>query len=81
MAQDKKTKIDDAGLRYKSKQPGSPFPPATSGNYSSMSCFFCGTHRSPAQRKMQSVLGRSQPVCEPVCSKNPKAKKLASTQG
>jgi hypothetical protein len=27
---------------------------------------------------MQKVLGRSQPVCEPLCEKNPRSKKLAA---
>ncbi|HXD08218.1 MAG TPA: hypothetical protein VN680_19495 [Burkholderiaceae bacterium] len=76
---DTKTQIQEDGLRYRSKAPGSPFSPrpgAFSGAVNTMSCFFCGSHRAPAQRTMQKILGRSQPVCDPMCDKNPRYKKM-----
>ena len=78
---DTTTRIQQDGLRYTSKAPGSPFSPrpgAFSGATNTMSCFFCGAHQPPNRRTMQKVLGRSQPVCEPLCEKNPRAKKLAA---
>lgn len=76
---DTTTRIQDDGLRYQNKPSGSPFsarPGAFSGAANTMSCFFCGTHQPPQRRTMQKVLGRSQPVCEPVCEKNPRYKKM-----
>lgn len=78
---DTTTRIQEDGLRYTSKAPGSPFSPrpgAFSGATNTMSCFFCGAHQPPNRRTMQKVLGRSQPVCEPLCEKNPRSKKLAA---
>ena len=78
---DTTTRIQQDGLRYTSKAPGSPFSPrpgAFSGATNTMSCFFCGAHQPPNRRTMQKVLGRSQPVCEPLCEKNPRSKKLAA---
>lgn len=37
-----------------------------------MSCFFRGPHRSPGLPKTQKVLCRSQAVCNPMCTMNPK---------
>lgn len=67
-----KTAIHDDGLRYKSKVNGSPFGGAGSSTYSTKSCFFCGEHRGVGQRTTQKILGRHEPVCMPLCEKNPK---------
>lgn len=75
MTIDTKTEVHSNGLRYASKKPGSPFGPMGAGGYGALSCFFCGTHRHLSERKMQKILGRHQPVCEPVCQKNPAARK------
>nr|WP_230181381.1 hypothetical protein [Aquabacterium sp. CECT 9606] len=66
------TILRDDGLRYQSKAPGSPFANGFAGGIGSMSCFFCGAHRGASLRVMQKVLGRSQPVCQPPCGKNPR---------
>jgi len=42
MSKDDITKISGDGLRYKSKEGGSPF--AASGTGASMSCYKCGLH-------------------------------------
>lgn len=75
------TQLRDDGLRYQSKAPGSPFENGFSGSMGTMSCFFCGTHRSPGLRTTQKVLGRSQTVCNPVCAKNPRAARSAGQGG
>lgn len=71
------TVLSADGLRYRSKASGSPFVHAFVGSVGTMSCIFCGTHRTPGMRVMQKVLGRSHPVCLPLCQKNPKWKKMA----
>lgn len=66
------TQLNEDGLRYRSKAPGSPFENGFSGMGGTMSCFFCGMHRTPGLRSTQKVLGRSQVVCQPMCDKNPR---------
>jgi len=63
-----KTTIDADGLRYRSKQSGSPF--AASGVFSAatMSCFLCGKHRPRAALKSRKLAGRTQFVCAPNCA-------------
>lgn len=67
MNDDVKTELRSDGLRYVSKPNGSPFAPATSGAYSSMSCFYCGRHRGATQRGMKRILGKTHAVCAPSC--------------
>ena len=68
------TRIADNGLRYESKKAGTPFTPTSFNAEASMSCFFCGKHCLPAERKRQKVLMRHETVCDPTCEKNPKFK-------
>lgn len=66
-----KSKISDDGLRYEAKPPGIGFAgSSTTQSGTLMSCIFCGTHRGPASRLQQRVLGRSHVVCNPPCAKN-----------
>jgi hypothetical protein len=69
------TVVRSDGLRYQSKPAGSMFINVLSGGGGTMSCFFCGTHRPPSMRVMQKILGRNEPVCNPLCAKNPKSRK------
>lgn len=62
-----KTTVDESGLRYRSKTPGSPFKVAGSFGSATMSCFICGKHRPRSQLKTRKLLGKSQPVCAPSC--------------
>lgn len=66
------TTVDQSGLRYVSKRPGSPFVDACGVGPSTRSCFFCGKHNGPSTRSMQKVMGRSEPVCAPLCPTNPR---------
>lgn len=72
---DTQTRIREDGLRYVNKPTGTLFSPVKGIGIGSMSCFFCGQHRGSTQRVMQKVFGKSQAVCDPICSKNPKSKK------
>ncbi|MEY2891676.1 MAG: hypothetical protein RJA98_1584 [Pseudomonadota bacterium] len=62
-----KTKIEDDGLRYRSKVPGSPFVATASFGAATMSCFLCGKHRPRASLKTRKLLGKAQAVCAPSC--------------
>jgi hypothetical protein len=62
-----KTAVDQAGLRYKSKAPGSPFKASGSFGGATMSCFLCGKHRPRSLMQTRRVLGKAQPVCAPSC--------------
>ena len=64
---DTKTVIDDAGLRYRSKVPGSMFAPTGAFGAGTMSCFLCGVHRPRTALKSRKLLGRSHFVCDPSC--------------
>ena len=61
MSKDDITKISGDGLRYKSKEGGSPF--AASGTGSSMSCYKCGLHKARALGIFKRVLNQSMFVC------------------
>jgi hypothetical protein len=61
MSKDDITKISGDGLRYKSKEGGSPF--AASGTGSSMSCYKCGLHKARALGSFKRVLNQSMFVC------------------
>jgi hypothetical protein len=54
MSKDDITKISGDGLRYKSKEGGSPF--AASGTGASMSCYKCGLHKPRALGRRQALL-------------------------
>ncbi|MCM5679227.1 hypothetical protein M8A51_06745 [Schlegelella sp. S2-27] len=57
------TRINDDGLRYRSKTVGSPF--ASKAN--TRSCFKCGKHRTPDQLQSKKLLGKTEMVCKPSC--------------
>jgi hypothetical protein len=61
MAREEITKIAPGGLRYKSKQSGSPF--GDSGTINSLSCYKCGKHKSRALGSFKRLLGQSMFVC------------------
>jgi hypothetical protein len=61
MASEEKTQIAADGLRYKSKQGGSPF--GGSGTMNSMSCYKCGQHKSRALGTFKRLLGKSMFMC------------------
>ena len=67
---DVKTSIDNDGLRYRSKAPGSPFVAAGNFSAATMSCFLCGKHRPRASLKSRKLLGKTQFVCAPGCGKS-----------
>ena len=69
MTKDTATRRSADGLRYTSKETGSPF----TGNGSTRSCFRCGRHRLPALLQSIRILGRTEMVCKPSC------KELAET--
>jgi hypothetical protein len=55
------TTIAKDGLRYKSKQGGSPF--GTSSSVGVMSCYKCGRHKARALGSFKKLLGQSMFVC------------------
>ena len=61
MSKDDITKISGDGLRYKSKEGGSPF--AASGTGASMSCYKCGLHKPRALGSFKRVLNQSMFMC------------------
>jgi hypothetical protein len=61
MSKDDITKISGDGLRYKSKEGGSPF--AASGTGSSMSCYKCGLHKARSLGSFKRVLNQYMFVC------------------
>jgi hypothetical protein len=61
MNKDETTKISADGLRYKSKDGGSPF--AASGTGASMSCYKCGLHKPRALGSFKRVLNQSMFMC------------------
>lgn len=65
-SKDTYTAVSDDGLRYESKVGGSPFL----GSGHTRSCFKCGKHRTPNNLQSIRVLGRTELVCKPACSKD-----------
>ena len=68
-------KLDDSGLRYRSKSPGSQYSAeASRGN--TMSCFKCGRHKARKECSTVRMLGANQFVCgdcrPPAASASPK---------
>jgi hypothetical protein len=64
MSKDSSTKLTTDGLRYTSKEGGSPF--LGSGN--TRSCLLCGKHRRPEQLRARRMFGRIEMVCKPDCA-------------
>jgi hypothetical protein len=61
MSREEVTKISKNGLRYKSKQGGSPF--GGSANISTMSCYKCGQHKQRALGSFKRLIGQSMFIC------------------
>jgi hypothetical protein len=61
MSKSETTKIATNGLRYKSKEGGSPF--GGSANMGTMSCYKCGLHKSRALGTFKRLLNQSMFVC------------------
>ena len=61
MSRDAATKIAKNGLRYKSKERGSPY--GLGGTMDTMSCYKCGVHKSRALGTFKSLLGQSMFMC------------------
>jgi len=61
MSKDESTKIASDGLRYKSKEPGSPF--GGSSSMDTMSCYKCGQHKPRAQGSFKKLAGQSMFCC------------------
>ena len=61
MSRDETTKISGDGLRYKSKEGGSPF--ATSSTGASLSCYKCGLHKARALGTFKRVLNQNMFMC------------------
>jgi hypothetical protein len=62
-SKDNPTKLSADGLRYTSKEGGSPFM----GSGSTRSCLLCGKHRRPDQLQSKRMFGRVEMVCKPDC--------------
>ena len=56
------TKINENGLRYKSKAGGSPFG-GTAVGIGTMSCYKCGQHKPRAEGTFKRLLNQSMFVC------------------
>jgi hypothetical protein len=61
MNKDETTKISADGLRYKSKEGGSPFEASTS--IASMSCYKCGMHKPRALGSFKRVINQYMFMC------------------
>lgn len=61
------TTIVEGGLRYKSKEAGSPFGVSSYSGTSTMSCFLCGKHRNRSLLTKRKLFGTSHSVCSPSC--------------
>ena len=61
MSKDETTKISADGLRYKSKEGGSPF--GASASIASMSCYKCGLHKPRALGSFKRVMNQYMFMC------------------
>ena len=61
MSRDATTKINKDGLRYKSKEGGTPF--SGSSHIGTMSCYKCGLHKPRALGTFKRLLGQSMFMC------------------
>jgi hypothetical protein len=61
MSRDETTKISGDGLRYKSKEGGSPF--GASASVASMSCYKCGLHKARALGTFKRILNQNMFMC------------------
>ena len=70
MSRDQTTQIASNGLRYKSKEGGSPF--GGSNPTSTMSCYKCGLHKPRGLGTFKRLLNQSMFMCGD-CKPTPKA--------
>jgi len=56
------TKIAKDGLRYKSKEGGSPFGPG--GNLGTIGCYKCGVHKPRALGAFKRLIGQNMFICK-----------------
>jgi hypothetical protein len=61
MPRDESTKIASNGLRYKSKESGSPF--GGSGSMGTMSCYKCGLHKPRALGSFKKLAAQKMFCC------------------
>jgi len=61
MPRDESTKIASDGLRYKSKEAGSPF--GGSSSTGTMSCFKCGLHKPRSLGSFMKLAGQNMFCC------------------
>ena len=61
MARDDTTRIAKDGLRFKSKEGGSPY--AQSSSAVTMSCYKCGVHKPRALGTFKRLLGQNMFMC------------------
>lgn len=61
MSKEQESKIAKDGLRYKTKEGGSPFQ--DSANMSSISCYKCGLHKPRALGIFRRLLNQSMFMC------------------
>jgi hypothetical protein len=61
MSKNHTTKISSSGLRYKSKELGSPF--GESVGVATMSCYKCGVHKSRAKGSFKKIIGQRMFIC------------------
>ncbi len=61
MSQDQESQIATDGLRYKSKEGGSPFK--DSANMSSISCYKCGLHKPRALGVFKMMINQRMFMC------------------
>ena len=61
MARDDTTRIAKDGLRFKSKEGGSPY--AQSSSAGTMSCYKCGVHKARALGTFKRLLGQNMFMC------------------
>jgi hypothetical protein len=71
MRDSERTEIAADGLRYRSKEGGSPFSAKDSFSMHSMSCFLCGRHKPRASLTSRQLIGRARLVCGGGCSNEP----------
>jgi len=69
MDKDNITEIAKDGLRYKSKEGGSPF--GTADSIGTMSCYKCGIHKPRALGSFNRLIGKSMFICAD-CNLKPK---------
>lgn len=56
------SKVNECGLRYEFKKPGSLFGPMQIAP-TTMSCYLCGKHKPREEGTFKKILGRSTFVC------------------